>query len=434
MLKAFILILLILHPALSYGQAAPEADFITSYNNGDYKRALEIITAKIDGIYSEKVDNKRIPMDIIAYKGLEQQAEDREKLRHLFRIRKAQGFFIEENSELSKLHVYAARCYFKLYQYDASLNHYYQALRYKKTEKEKDAEIYYEISQSYKKLDHFNAYIDTLESAYTLDPSNYDYSLELGKALEPTSLKKKAIYHLERYLDSKDGRLEEPDLLLLTGNLYESTGRYLDTARYYKKYLNFKKNDGYIFFALGYISYKHTGNYKLALDCFRKTLELLPDSELYRRSKAHEYTGDIKMKNLEFEDAVNSYLQTIKYQDSLEKELQEREEKIRVMEDEIRSIKASIIKDRAGAFDKYNKYQYLQEEKGKIELVNRERKYELAKLNPGKTRWNIAESLERLENPEKAVQYYRESISYNYKSNSAREKIVKLQLKIKRGY
>ena len=417
-----------------YAQPAVETDYASYYNKGDYAKALEIIRLRLNEIYEKRVDNKRVPMEIISFKKAEKEAEEAGHINYLFTIRKAQGFFIEDNSELSGLHLAAAKCFFKTSEYDSALNHYYEALRFKQVEYQKDDAVYYEISQVYKALGHFNAYVNTLESAYTLNPDNYEYSLELGTALAPTAMKKRAIYHLERYIKSKGDNLENPDLYIKLGNLYEDIGRYLETAEYYKKYLKRKDNDGYIYFALGYLACTHIGDYELAVNCFDKSAAILPENELFRRSKAYELKGDIKMNELEFEDAISSYLSTVKYQDRMLQEIQDNDAKITALTAQIRDAKSSIIKERGRAFDKYNEYEYLEEEKGKIQIESREKKYQMAKLNIGKTRWNIAVSYEKLDKLEDAIKYYRESITFNYKSNEARKKIVKLQLKIKRGY
>ncbi|MFC1670085.1 hypothetical protein ACFL20_06790, partial [Spirochaetota bacterium] len=85
-------------------------------------------------------------------------------------------------------------------------------------------------------------------------------------------------------------------------------------------------------------------------------------------------------------------------------------------------------------FDKYQEYEFLLDEKGKVEFQFKNKKHEYRLLNSGKVRWKIATSYERTGKYKKAIMHYREAISYNYKSNSARKKITKLELKIKRGY
>ena len=170
-------------PAPAYSQKAPD-EYKSLYDSGNCPKALEAINKKLEDFYTARVDNKRVPIRFITMK----EAAKRADLKELFRNRKAESFFIEENPEISSLHVYAARCYFKLSNLDYSLNHYVQALRFKKVEK-KDDVIYYEMAQVYKKGKFFNAYVNNLETASSLNRDNYSYSLELGKALARTDQK-----------------------------------------------------------------------------------------------------------------------------------------------------------------------------------------------------------------------------------------------------
>ncbi|MDY6967810.1 MAG: hypothetical protein SVR08_04020 [Spirochaetota bacterium] len=417
----------VLYTSSLFAQLRERSDFIGLYNKGDYSAALEMIKLDLNNLYVKDIDKKKLPEDIISLKKKEESFD----INILFRKRRAKGFFIEENSELSNLHLYAARCYFNLSQYEFSLNHYFQAIRYKSIEFGKDDVIFYEISKVYKKFNFFNAYVRALEAAYTLNPNRYDYSKELGKALYTTTQKKKAIYHLERYIKSKGDEIKEPKLYLQIGNLNEDIGRYLETVRYYKKYLK-KNDDGYIYFALGYLAYKRIGNYNLAIDSFNRSLKLLPENDIYRRSKVNEYKGDIYMKELEFEKAADFYNETIAYQERIKSEMRDKIDDILKIKNEINSIKSSIITSKQ--YDKYDDYENLREKKGIIELEKREKDYEFNKLNAGKIRWNLAESYERMGKLNNAIKYYREAISYDHNSNKAREKIIKLRLKIKRGY
>ncbi len=404
-----------------------ESDYLALYNTGNYTEALKLIKGKLKTIYNIKNDNQKFPTDDI---NIEKKIE-KKKIYNLFRKKKIEMSFIEDNRELFTLHLYAARCLFKVNEDYASLNHYRQCLRYKYLKPLKDDFIFYEISQVYKNLGYYNAYIDTLETAYSLNPKNFNYSLELGKALTKTNKKRKAIFHLKRYIESKGDSIPE-DIYLTLGNLNEEVGKYLETEKYYKKYLEIKGNDGYIAFALGYLSYKRTGNQKLALDCFGKSLQYLPKDDLFRRSKAAEYQGDINMQNLNYEKAIQSYMSTKIYHDKLKEEMDVNNNKVIKISEQLRNIK-STIKDRQLS-DRYTEYQNLQEEKGKIELNAREMNYEFSKLNPGKIRWNLAEAFERTDKLNEAIQYYKEAIYYDYHSNNAREKIRKLKLKINRGY
>ena len=402
-------------------------EFKALYEAGSYAKALEIINKRLEEFYSTRVDNKRIPIGFITMK----ESSKKDELKTLFRNRKAEFFFIEDNPEMSVLHLYAARCYFKLSNLDYSLNHYIQALRFKKLEEKKDDMIYYEIAQVYKKGKYFNAYIRTLEQASSLNPDNYSYSLELGRELYRTGMKKRAIYHLSRYINAADEPVF-PELYLMLGNLNEDIGQYLETEKYYIKYLEKKPDDGYVQFALGHIALMRTGNYPLALQSLDRALELLPENEIFRISKIYEYKADIVMQELDFESAVRYYSETIKYQNKIADDIHNKRSEIAELSIKIRKLKSSLLKEEN--FTKYEEYENLLDAKGKKEIELRRTENEYNKLNAGKVRWNIAYSLERLEKLNEAVQYYRETIAFEYNPNQARKKIINLELKIKRGY
>ena len=425
LIKLFILLPL---SAQNPEKKVESADYMSMYNKGTYNDALKVIKDRLQAIYITRAEDKKIPTEYIYIK----KGEEKKNINDLFRNRKAKQYFIEENNELYTLHLFAARCCFKLDKEDASLNHYFESLRYKSSVFYKDDFVFYEISQVYKKLNQHNAYTDSLEMAYSINPAKTDYSLELGKALSITNQKKKAIFHLKRYTESKAGDIEDPTLFLLIGNLNEDIGEYLETVKYYKKYLEKKTEDGYIIFALGYLAYKRVGDHKLALDNFNKSLKYLPDKDLFRRSKAAEFQADIYMKDLEYERAIEYYIETKKYHDKIKDDLDDNNKKISKMNSDINEIKTSLHTQKL--YDRYSAYQDTKEEKGKLEFRNREIKYELGKLNSGRIRWNLAESFERLEKYDQAIQYYNEAVSNDYNADKARERIVKLKLKIKRGY
>ncbi|MCU0846449.1 MAG: tetratricopeptide repeat protein [Spirochaetes bacterium] len=409
-----------------FSQEKPVADYAPLYESGENKKSLEIIEKKLSGFYSKRVEDKRVPTGFITTRDIVKEID----LRELFRNRKARGFFIEDNSEIFNLHLYAGRNYYKLSKYDISLNHYIQSLRFKLIEYNKDDIVYYEISQVYKKTNQFNAYVNSLETAYTLNPGKNEYSLELGKALYNTSQKKKSAFHLERYIKSADDF--PPEIYLMLGNLNEDLGRYLETEKYYAEYLKKKPEDGHIQFALGHIAYLRTGNYQLAETCLNRALQRLPEAEIFRRSKSYEYKGDMAMNNLEFVEAASYYLETIKYQEMIESDIKQKREKIDELKNKINALKSFLLKEQD--FDKYDEYETLLEELGKREIILKQRQNEFNKFNSGRIRWNIADSFERVEKLEEAMKYYRMAISFDYNSNDAREKITKIMLKIKRGY
>ncbi|HPN12087.1 MAG TPA: tetratricopeptide repeat protein [Spirochaetota bacterium] len=404
-----------------------DANYLPLYNSGNYSKALEIIIKNLDDFYITRVDDKRIPTGFITIKEAAKEID----LKTIFRTRKAEHFFIEDNIVISSLHLYAARCYFKLSNYDNALNHYVQALRYKKVEENKDDVIYYEIAQVFRKTNYFTAYINHLETASLLNKNNVSYSLELGTVLYRTAMKKQAIHHLERYIKGTEDTIS-PDLYLMLGNLYEDTGRYLETEKYYMKYLEKMPDDGYKQFALGHIAYYRTGNYPLALASLDKALVSLPKNEIYRISKSYEYKADIALSELDFKNALQFYSETIKYQTRISEDINNKKAELAALNLKIRNIKSALLREEN--FEQYTEYELLLDAKGKKESEIRQIENEYTKLNAGKVRWNMAYSYERLGDYTGAIKYYRDVISYDYNANQARKKIINLELKIKRGY
>ncbi len=396
------------------------------YEKKDYRAAEEKASARIGKSYELRAGDRLTPSEHDIMKNLE---SGKRLLEKAYRERKASGFFIENHEELSSLHLYLARCYHKQGKFDYALNNYLQALRYRIIKPEKDDVIFFEIAELYRDWNQPEAYARMLEAAYELNPSNPEYSLRLGIALSKTNEKKKSIFHLERYLRAKSDP-EDAKLFLVLGNLYEDIGRYLDTVLQYKKYLEKKPDDGYIHFALGYLAYKRTGNFNLARKSFTESLKFLPQDDILRRSKISEYMGDIHLKDLEFEKAVGAYKTTAQYQEEILADIRGKIEEIKNIQEEIKKLRATVPKKGESRMDVYEK----QDRKGELELKNKQKEYLFTKLNAGKVRWNLAWAHERLGNLDTAIQYYKQAIDFDYNPNGAREKIQKLQLKIKRGY
>jgi tetratricopeptide (TPR) repeat protein len=413
----------------TYNIAAYSADsYKALIDKRDYKGALKEIMNRIDEIYSTRVDDKRIPTDFITL-GSDRQVVN---INKLFRERRAESFFIEDNAELYALHTAAGKCFYETREYDQALSHYYQALRFRTFQYDGEDGIFYGIAQANLKKENFQGYLDALETAASINDRNLDYSLELGRALYRTPDKKRAIYHLEKYALAKGKGLAELDVLIMLAGLYEDINRYLDTEKYYRLYLEKKPDDGFIHYALGFAAFRNTGNYKLAATELRKAIELLPEKEIYKRSKAYEYLGDMLLGTLKLDEAIAAYLETIKYQNMVRTEIEENDREIARLNAEIRKIKAVLLKEKN--YVQYNEYQLQMQDREKILSSRREKKYEYEKLNPGKSRWNIADCYERKERLDDAISYYRQAITFSYQPNDAREKIIKLQLKIKRGY
>ncbi len=420
-------IFIVLIPSLF---AQGEEDYILLYQKNEYQKSYEIIITKLNIIYSKRVDGKRIPAGYIA---LSNVGED-EDLLTLFRNRKEKGFFIEDNQELAELHLYAGRCSIKLDRKKDSLNHYIQSLRFRNIEPGRDDILFYEISQvlkSYKEKPFFKGYVDALDQAYSLDPAKYKYSYELGNTLSVTGEKKRAIFHLKRYLDNTEDEIK-PETYLLMGNLYESIEKYLETEKYYNEFLRIRPDDAEILFALGYIAYFRTGNYVLAESSLKRAITLLKESDINRRSKSYEYLGDMSYNNLKFDQAILYYNECINYQTKIMESLNLKINEKKEINIKINVLKEALINNKE--FEKYEDYELLIDERNKIDKEIETLKLEFNKLQPGRLRWFMALSNEKIKKYNEAIRYYRESIKYDYNSNKAREMIVKLQLKIKRGY
>jgi len=431
--KKFALVVLVVLAALGpmhdgSSEERAEDGFRPAFDTKNYSKAYEIIQGKLLEIYGKRVDDKRVPSDAITPRKLEESLD----LNRLFKKRSAGGFFEEDNPTLHELHIFGARSLYNMERFDGALNHYYQALRFKTLKFGEDDRVFYEIALVYRKMGHPAAYVRALEAAYTLEPGNREYSLLIGRALSRGGDHKKAIFHLERYVEVQTGKEVDPGIYLTLGNLNEETGRYLETVRWYKEYLRLKPEDGYIQFALGHLCTHNTGDHRLALASLGKALEILPETEFFRKAKASEYMADIFLMDLEYGKAVEYYEKVIQYQSGLKAGIDRKTAEIEKAQIEIRAIKTDMIKNRDSR--RYSEYEYLQTEKGKLEQEKRESLYAFNKLNAGKVRWNMAVAMEKLEKPEKAITYYRECIGFNYQANSARERIQKIQLKINRGY
>jgi tetratricopeptide (TPR) repeat protein len=353
---------IILGAYLQAQDSAPPGNFQALYDQGKFTEALSLVTARLEAIYETRVEAKRIPTEFITLKSSEKDID----LKEVFRSRQAQGFFIEVNPELADLHMQAARCYGRLSKYNESVSHYTQSLRFRKVEYRRDDETYYEMSQIYRKMGLFDGYIRALESAFTLNPEKYDYSLELGTSLSKTARRKKSLFHVERYIQNAPGTVP-PELYLLAGNLNEDLGYYLETQKYYLKYLSIKGDDGVMHFALGYVAYARTGNHALARESFTRALELLPAGDLYRRSKCHEYSGDMALNDLRYRNAIGDYMETLAYQEKVKSEIDATGKKLAALKSRINAIKTDLLNRQD--YEKFEEYELLEDERGKMELA-----------------------------------------------------------------
>lgn len=406
--------------------AQEKGDYQALYNQGKYEESLNIIHEKLDAFYLTRLDDKRMPTGFITMNTNEKQVD----LIKLFRERKVKGFFLEENDDVFTLHAYAGRNYAKTKKYDKALSHFFQSLRYRKAITERDHDVFYEISQVFKEKKLFTGYLNYLESAARLKPGNMDYARELGLALSRTPYTARAVHYLRRSLEKQSPR--NPVLYLTAASLYENLGNYLETEVMYEKYLEKKNQDGNVLFAYGYLTYKHTGHHDKAERSFQKALDILPESDTYRRSKSHEYLADILFKNLKYRRAADQYRKTMVYQEKVMGTIRKLEEKKAELTSTINTMKRRILTE--PNFTDYEEYEEMRDRKGKLEAEIISATNDFNKLNAGRVRWFLALSHERLEEYQEAIKWYRQAVFYHYKARKARENIIKLRLKIKRGY
>ena len=405
-------------------------DFKTLFNSGNYTKSLEVINTRLSNYYLKRVEDRRIPEQMVSILNVGEKTD----LIQLFRKRKEKGFLIEDNPEMAELHLYAARSLSALNKKRDSLNNYIQSLRFSKYEDMKDDVIYYEIAGIFKTMEggiYFKGYIDSLEQAYIFNKNNYQYSRELGLALFRTEDKKKAAFHLERFVE-QSGEQPDPEIYLKLASIYESIKKYMEAEKYYNEYLRYKPEEGTTHYSLGYLAYFHTGNYTLAESSFNAALRLIREDDFYRRAKSLEYLADMSYSNLKYKRSMELYLNGIKYQDMINERIEQKKKELAEINQKINEMKSEVIYKQD--FNNFEAFEMLRDDQGKIETELDSLKYQFRNMNPGKIRWNIAEIYTKTGNYEEAIKYYREAVHFNYNANLSRDMIKKLQLKIRRGY
>ena len=84
---SFILSAIILfYPAINYAQTDPN-DYKGAINSREYTRALDIINVKLNDYYTRKVEDKRIPEQMVSILNVGEKTD----LVQLFRKRKEKG-------------------------------------------------------------------------------------------------------------------------------------------------------------------------------------------------------------------------------------------------------------------------------------------------------------------------------------------------------
>ncbi|MCX8122629.1 MAG: hypothetical protein N3F66_00510 [Spirochaetes bacterium] len=377
-------------------------------------------------IYTSRSFDKKIPTSYIAIEKIEEGID----LKKLFTERKLQPYFIENNDTLYTLHIDAALCYQSIFKYNEAIQHYFQALRFT-TISQKDHIIFYSLAQLFKRLNKTDAYLNFLEEAYEINPDNYDYSLELALSLASGKNKKKALYHLNRYIQAK-GDQTPPELYLTAANCYESINDFISASRFYQLYLNRNSDDSAVLFALGYLAYTKISDMKLAYTSLNKGLSLYNSNDLFRKGMSHSILGDISSMDLNYKESIDHYLQAIAISDIMKQSIDDKKNNIESIKTKINTIKSTLLDKKDVSL--YPEYQSLMDELGNNELELRRLDHEYSKLNTGELYFKIASIYEVISQYQLAIDWYTKAIATGTKIRESTKKIEKIQLKISKGY
>jgi len=409
-----------------------EVDDERSYKDlmdaGEYEKAQEKIFAKLKEINSKNTKNKRIPSNFISFVSIEQEID----INSLFNERTVENFLIEDNPELHQLHLDAALVNYQLKEYKRAASYLHQSLRYKPIEFKKDDNLFSLMSQIYLNMDNITAYRNSLELAFKLNPAISKYSKDLGLSYYESSQKKKAIYYLVNYVKMESYEIEDKKIFVKIANLNADINRNLEAQKYYLLYLEKSGDDYDIYYVVGNLAFNETGNLDLAQTCYMQVVQNMKDEESLKKSKSMEHLGDIAFKKMYYNAALEWYLQSIELEKGYRDNLENKRTEIKDYEEKINNLKIELLK--SNNYVQYNEYQFLRQELARLKREEIQLNYELRKHASGKRRWKTAIVYEKTEQLNKAIDYYRESIKLDYKSNEARERIEKIQLKINRGY
>lgn len=419
------LIILLIFTSTVFSQ---DADYKTLIEQKKYTEAIEIIRNIIGKQYGQDVLDVKIPSEYIP---LDLQEESYSLLK-IYRERKNNPFFIEDRKDLFDLHSSLAKCYYYKNNYPAAINHYHQALRYHNIVPEVDDTFFIELANVYRDAGYYKAYINSLETAYTLSPNNFNYSLKLAEALYTSGDYNRTIYHYQRYLDSINNNVEDKKLLLRVAGLYETVSNYLKAEELYRIYL---KDDGInasIWFSIGKNAAEKTGNQLIAIEALNNTIKYADNSDIYRKAKSYELLGDIYYKNIKYENAIESYSETIKFHKQMLDRIDKMNGEIQTLILEINKLKLKILNEPLS--EEYKTLVTKNNQLGNLQLDKIRLVDEYNRLNPGKINWQIAYCYEQIEKNDLAIEFYNKTVLLDYKATEGREKIKKIQLKIKRGY
>ena len=184
------------------------------------------------------------------------------------------------------------------------------------------------------------------------------------------------------------------------------------------------------------MSRERTGNHERAEMAFSRSLELLPETDIFRRSRSYKYRGDIAFSDLKYEKAIKLYSQSLSYHEIIINKINDIKEQERLIQKELNELKFELLNDRN--YTRFTQYENKVEKRGQIKKQlkdeSKDTEYQYRRLNSGEIRWKLAVLYEKTEQYDAALDYYRDAIKYNYQPHRAREKMKKIRLKIKDQY
>jgi len=423
------LVLLMLSVCNAFAQPAEGAeDYTQLMKDGYYIDALKSIDKQIDEYTSTHVADKEVPANFISFTAL----EEKQNINALFQKREIPVNFTEENPQMRRLHFDAGVCHEKSGNYLEALGHYNQTFLFKRIVPEEDAEVFYRISQVYQTMGHDSARLNELEIAHYLKPDEAVYIKELADGYYTRKEIKISIFYYEKYIDNMGDSLDDQTVYIKLANLNTNLEKYLETEKYYLLYLKKNPDDLDVQYALGTLAYRNTGHFDLALENFSRIKKGSKDLAQDKLAKINELAGDIFFKREKYNRAVEAYLAAIDIETAYRQKVEEKRSEIQKLEQQINERKAELLKK--NDYVKYEEYQDMLQDKTRLSYDLMMMEYELRKYNPGKLRWQIAESYERMKDYEKSLDFYRKSIAENYRQNNARDRMTKIQLLLQRGY
>lgn len=400
----------------------------------------KMITEKLADIYSLRVKSRVIPTDLIQTAIRKAEEKERKRLvRKAPRI-KSDIQLIEENSDIFFLHLNLAFCKLNRKKFLEAIGNFREAKRFivvKESQKKEYAFIDYQVAISYKALEKEEGYLESMERALKADPENPLYLRGIGYSYRFRDTDK-SIYYLEKYLKIqeangavvKGNKKKNQNIYLILSSLYEEKNRFLDTLKYYKKYLKDNPRDGDIHFATGFIAHKKSGNSQLALEHYQQAIQYLGPEEYKKRFQVYNLAGEIFFKEREYQKALQNFQNAKPYYAKIENEITDIYAKINSIKENMNRVKLEILRKHTrraqDTLEKFNFTLASERKKGqRAEILKRQYDF-------GKIEWQIARSFENMGNLEESIRYYQLAIKKGFRKTELLQRIKKIEQNLNR--